>query len=125
METKLILDALQSVRGNRSKAAGILGITVRTLRNKINEYRAMGIEFPLRSIDMQIVDLIGKALSVRAYYHKVVSAISQMSQTPGYKEKDLISGRARQGQIGSGATAASGCRYKSQRRIRPMMVLQA
>lgn len=48
METKLILDALRSVRGNRSKAAGILGITVRTLRNKINEYRSMGIEIPVR-----------------------------------------------------------------------------
>ncbi|HNT44710.1 MAG TPA: sigma 54-interacting transcriptional regulator, partial [Syntrophorhabdaceae bacterium] len=48
METKLIIDALKSVRGNRSKAAGILGITVRTLRNKINEYRAMGIDVPAR-----------------------------------------------------------------------------
>ncbi|MHB8111161.1 MAG: sigma-54-dependent transcriptional regulator [Syntrophorhabdaceae bacterium] len=48
METKLILDALKSVRGNRSKAAGILGITVRTLRNKINEYRALGIDVPVR-----------------------------------------------------------------------------
>jgi two-component system response regulator FlrC len=48
METRLIIDALKSVKGNRSKAAGILGITVRTLRNKINEYRAMGIEVPAR-----------------------------------------------------------------------------
>ncbi|OPY05081.1 MAG: Transcriptional regulatory protein ZraR [Syntrophorhabdus sp. PtaB.Bin184] len=48
METKLIIDALRSVRGNRSKAAGILGITVRTLRNKINEYKAMGIDVPVR-----------------------------------------------------------------------------
>ena len=48
METRLILDALKSVRGNRSKAAGILGITARTLRNKINEYRALGIEIPVR-----------------------------------------------------------------------------
>lgn len=48
METRLILDALKSVKGNRSKAAGILGITVRTLRNKINEYRALGIEVPVR-----------------------------------------------------------------------------
>lgn len=48
METKLIIDALRSVRGNRSKAAGILGITARTLRNKINEYRSMGIDVPVR-----------------------------------------------------------------------------
>lgn len=48
METKLILDALKSVRGNRTKAASILGITVRTLRNKISEYRSMGIEIPVK-----------------------------------------------------------------------------
>ena len=48
METKLILDALKSVRGNRTKAASILGITVRTLRNKIHEYKTMGIEVPVK-----------------------------------------------------------------------------
>ena len=48
METKLIIDALKSVKGNRTKAASILGITVRTLRNKINEYRLIGIEVPVR-----------------------------------------------------------------------------
>jgi DNA-binding NtrC family response regulator len=48
METKLILDALKSVRGNRTRAASILGITVRTLRNKITEYRDMGIEVPVK-----------------------------------------------------------------------------
>ena len=48
METKLILDALKSVRGNRTKAASTLGITVRTLRNKISEYRTMGIEVPVK-----------------------------------------------------------------------------
>ncbi len=48
METKLILDALKSVRGNRTKAASILGITVRTLRNKLSEYREMGIDVPVK-----------------------------------------------------------------------------
>ena len=38
---------------------------------------------------MQIVDLIGKALSVRAFYHKVVSANIANSETPGYKGKDI------------------------------------
>ncbi len=41
------------------------------------------------SIDMQIVDLIGKALSVRAFYHKMISGNIANSQTPGYKEKDI------------------------------------
>jgi DNA-binding NtrC family response regulator len=48
METKLILDALKSVRGNRTRAASILGITVRTLRNKITEYKDMGIDVPVK-----------------------------------------------------------------------------
>lgn len=38
---------------------------------------------------MQLVDLIGKALSVRAFYHKLVSANIANSQTPGYKSKSI------------------------------------
>ena len=38
---------------------------------------------------MQIVDLIGKALSVRAFYHKVISGNIANAQTPGYKEKEI------------------------------------
>jgi len=37
-EKDLIIDALRKTEGNRTKAAKILGISVRTLRNKINEY---------------------------------------------------------------------------------------
>ncbi len=44
VEQELILKTLQDVSGNRTKAAEILGITVRTLRNKLNEYREMGID---------------------------------------------------------------------------------
>jgi DNA-binding NtrC family response regulator len=46
MEMKLILDALKSMNGNRTKAASVLGITSRTLRNKIKEYRDMGLAVP-------------------------------------------------------------------------------
>ena len=38
---------------------------------------------------MELVDLIGKALSVRAFYHKLVSANIANSQTPGYKSKNI------------------------------------
>ncbi len=39
MEKQLIFRALKDHQGNRTHAAEILGISVRTLRNKLNEYR--------------------------------------------------------------------------------------
>lgn len=42
MERQLILKTLEDVGGNRTKAAEVLGITVRTLRNKLNEYKETG-----------------------------------------------------------------------------------
>lgn len=39
MERKVIFSALDQTDGNRTHAADILGISVRTLRNKLNEYR--------------------------------------------------------------------------------------
>ena len=39
MEKKVIYHALDQTNGNRTHAAEILGISVRTLRNKLNEYR--------------------------------------------------------------------------------------
>ncbi len=46
MEMKLILGALKTVNGNRTRAASVLGITSRTLRNKIREYRDLGLAVP-------------------------------------------------------------------------------
>jgi DNA-binding NtrC family response regulator len=39
LEKRHILKTLDSVGGNRTKAAGILSISIRTLRNKLKEYR--------------------------------------------------------------------------------------
>jgi two-component system response regulator FlrC len=39
MERCLILKTLDSCDGNRTRAADILGISARTLRNKLKEYR--------------------------------------------------------------------------------------
>ena len=46
MERHLILDTLAHCRGNRTHAARILGISIRTLRNKLNEYTEAGIPVP-------------------------------------------------------------------------------
>ncbi len=44
MERIMIMKGLQVTAGNRTQAAELLGISVRTLRNKLNEYRGMGME---------------------------------------------------------------------------------
>jgi two-component system response regulator FlrC len=46
VERSLILDTLASCQGNRTHAARILGISIRTLRNKLNEYAEIGITVP-------------------------------------------------------------------------------
>ena len=42
-EMRLILDTLKAQGGNRTKTTQVLGISVRTLRNKLSEYRGKGI----------------------------------------------------------------------------------
>jgi two-component system response regulator FlrC len=44
VEQQLIIQTLESHGGNRTHAARTLGISLRTLRNKISEYRAAGIQ---------------------------------------------------------------------------------
>jgi two-component system, response regulator FlrC len=46
VEQDLILDTLDHCLGNRTHAARILGISIRTLRNKLNEYEAAGVSVP-------------------------------------------------------------------------------
>jgi DNA-binding NtrC family response regulator len=42
MEKQMIMKSLENTSGNRTQAAKLLGISVRTLRNKLNEYRKQG-----------------------------------------------------------------------------------
>jgi DNA-binding NtrC family response regulator len=44
VERELILETLKHCHGNRTHAANILGIAIRTLRNKLNEYADSGLE---------------------------------------------------------------------------------
>jgi two-component system response regulator FlrC len=46
VERDLILDTLDHCLGNRTHAARILGISIRTLRNKLNEYAGAGMTVP-------------------------------------------------------------------------------
>ncbi|MEO8114662.1 MAG: sigma-54 dependent transcriptional regulator [Phenylobacterium sp.] len=46
MEQQLIIDTLEHCLGNRTHAANILGISIRTLRNKLKEYGEAGVEVP-------------------------------------------------------------------------------
>jgi two-component system, response regulator FlrC len=46
MERIMIMRGLEHTSGNRTRAAELLGISVRTLRNKLNEYRSQGLEIP-------------------------------------------------------------------------------
>jgi DNA-binding NtrC family response regulator len=47
VERDLILDTLGHCLGNRTHAANILGISIRTLRNKLKQYSDEGIAVPL------------------------------------------------------------------------------
>ncbi len=47
LEQKHILDALRKTNGNRTQAAAILKISIRTLRNKLNLYREQGVAVAL------------------------------------------------------------------------------
>ena len=46
MEQQLIIDTLEHCFGNRTHAANILGISIRTLRNKLKEYTEAGVSVP-------------------------------------------------------------------------------
>jgi DNA-binding NtrC family response regulator len=46
VERELILASLDHFRGSRTDTAKVLGVSIRGLRNKINQYAARGITVP-------------------------------------------------------------------------------
>jgi len=46
VEKMLILSALETTHGNRTRAAQLLGVSVRTIRNRIRDYEAQGTPVP-------------------------------------------------------------------------------
>jgi DNA-binding NtrC family response regulator len=60
VERDLILETLKHCLGNRTHAANILGISIRTLRNKLNEYADGGIPItPAGAGDYQRAAVVG------------------------------------------------------------------
>ena len=49
IERELVLQTLARWHGNRTHAARMLGVSVRTLRNKIRQYSAEGIDVPVHT----------------------------------------------------------------------------
>jgi DNA-binding NtrC family response regulator len=49
IERELVLQTLARCDGNRTRASRVLGVSVRTLRNKIRQYTAEGIDVPAHS----------------------------------------------------------------------------
>ena len=46
VERDLILETLRHCVGNRTRTAAVLGISIRTLRNTLNDYAAKGAAVP-------------------------------------------------------------------------------
>lgn len=46
VERDLILATLKETEGNRTHAASILGISIRTMRNKLKSYGEQGFQIP-------------------------------------------------------------------------------
>ena len=49
VERELVLQTLVRCDGNRTRAARVLGLSVRTMRNKIRQYATDGLDVPAHS----------------------------------------------------------------------------
>ena len=49
IERELVLQTLARCDGNRTRAARVLGLSVRTMRNKIRQYGTDGLDVPAHS----------------------------------------------------------------------------
>jgi DNA-binding NtrC family response regulator len=49
IERELVLQTLARCHGNRTHAARVLGLSVRTMRNKIRQYATDGVDIPVHS----------------------------------------------------------------------------
>ena len=56
VERDLIIDTVQHCLGNRTHAANILGISIRTLRNKLKLYDSEGVAVPPITADVRMAE---------------------------------------------------------------------
>jgi DNA-binding protein Fis len=66
VERDLILETLEHCCGNRTHAAKMLGISIRTLRNKVGEYSSAGIQVPDRLLYNRQYDMRPSRATLRA-----------------------------------------------------------
>ena len=53
VEREHIMETLRRCSGNRTHAAKALGISIRTLRNRIAAFKAMGVSVPTNGFDRE------------------------------------------------------------------------
>lgn len=68
-EYKLIEKCLEATDGNRTKAADMLGINVRTLRNKLSQYTNISNRFSVKGNEVSLCDKLLLLLFQKKYYN--------------------------------------------------------
>ena len=80
VERELIIQTLRCHRGNRTHAANVLGISVRSLRNKIRDYRDCGRDIPEPELSAPD-ELIGTRLSPGPQIYAATTGSSPSSRS--------------------------------------------
>jgi hypothetical protein len=95
VERELILNSLSHYCGNRTWTANVLGISIRTLRNKINEYTAQGIEVarPLSPVHPSTPKVRAGLLRERFNFDAICERSDLSKATGAQHVRDLFAAR--------------------------------
>jgi len=78
VERALVVQTLACCDGNRTRAARVLGLSVRTLRNKIRLYSAEGIEVPAHTASREATKLL-RGREMTRWGHKLTSTNASLA----------------------------------------------